>query len=241
MDGRGIGTAYKTQNSPTYGVLTRQFGVSMLTTLVLVVATIGGMWHFANTEVASFVTWLYTGAFGAPFTGLVVFGVVLTAGRYYGLKSIAEENLVVAAVMVSVVAVAYAAFGGSILSHYAASLWTGALAITFGFVTLYTAAVAGVVYSTDRSFEAWGAYAGYFMIGGVVGVLAYTFVAWAPLMYVAFALIVIGFLIDLVYEIWHTSNRDRSALANGFAVYIAFMGVFVHLLQLVLEVMAADG
>lgn len=36
------------------------------------------------------------------------------------------------------------------------------------------------------------------------------------------------------------SGARRSPVANGIGVYVAFMGVFVHLLQLVLEMMAHE-
>lgn len=241
MDSRSIGDEYKTGTSPNYAVGSRNFTISVTTALALVLANILGMWYLAQTEVADFMVWTYTGAFGAPFTGLAIFGVVLTAGRYFGLKSIANDNMAFAWAMILLVEVTYAVFGAGVLSMYSSNLWGQALGATFVFVALYTLIVTGVVYSTDHSFENWGGYSAVFMIGGVFAVLIYSMASWGPLMLLGFAAITIGFMIDLVYEIWHTSSRGRGALANGFAVYIAFMGVFVHVLQLVLEMMAADG
>lgn len=237
---REIGEQFKTRTSPNYSIGSTDFMVSIGAALLLIVANIIGMLYIADTQLADVMVWLYTDAPFAPFIGLLIFGIALTAGRYFGLKSIANDNLIFAGLMVLVVEVTYAIFGGGVLSLYSASIWLEAVYITFGLVALYTFIVTGVVYSTDHSFEKWGTDAAVFMIIGVLAVFLFTLVNWAVLMWIGFIVITIGFMIDLVYEIWHTSAKNRSALANGFAVYIAFMGVFVHILQLVLEILA-DG
>lgn len=238
MERDRLTSGYKSSSAPTYGMFSREFAVSMTTALLLVVGTIALMVALATTWVADLTIWLYTGAPLAPFVGLAVFGIALTAGRYLGLREAANGNEEIAMIVAMGVAVVYGAFGAGILSLYESAIWMDALLVTFAVVALYTVIVTTVVYTTDRSFERWATYSGLLMFVGVIAVLVYTFVSWQPLAWIAFGAILLGFAVDLVYEIWHTSFGGRSALANGIAVYVAFMGIFVHVLQIVLELMA---
>ncbi len=95
---------------------------------------------------------------------------------------------------------------------------------------------AAYVYSTDKNLEHWAKYSLACFIGGFAILVVVIFVP--ELVVVAFGLFLLGFLCGLVYEIWMTSNRNRSAAANGLALYIAFAGVFVHILQLVLRALS---
>lgn len=45
----------------------------------------------------------------------------------------------------------------------------------------------------------------------------------------------VGGVDDLVYEIWEMVSARRKPFVNGFALYIAFTGIFVHILQIALE------
>jgi len=241
MDTRNIGSEYKTETSPSYEIGGSAFVTAILTAFVLIVGNIAAMWYLGQTQAADFMVWVYTEAPFAPFTGLVVFGASLTAGRYFGLKSLSNDNLLFAGAMVLLVEVTYAVFGAGVLSMYSSDLWGPALALSFVVVAGYTVAVTAMVYSTDKSFESWGGYAGGAFLLGIVLVLFQTMLGWTVLGQLAIAAFLIGFMLDLVFEVWQTSSRGRRPLANGMAVYVAFMGVFVHVLQFALQALGGDA
>jgi FtsH-binding integral membrane protein len=233
-----IGSGHYTDRSPAYPLFSTQTGVSIGVATALVVITLGLMWLFRGTVWAETTIWLYREAPAAPYPGLAVFGIVLTGGRWVGLKAAVDERHGLALGASAVVAVAYAAFGAGILSLYAPSIHGSALLITTGITTGITVAAAVVVYTTNHSFANWDKYSAILMFAGV-GVIFLGSVSGAgTLSVVAFGLILLGWIVDLVFEIYMVSNDSRSPLANGIGVYIAFMGVFVHILQLVLEAMA---
>lgn len=238
IGGDRIGSGHYTDRAPAYPLVSTRTGVSMGVATALIIGTLALMWLFRGTVLADFTIWLYRGAPAAPYPGLAVFGIVLTGGRYVGLAAAVDERHADALGASAVVAVAYAAFGAGILSLYAPSLHGSALLITAGITAGITLLAAVVVYTTDHSFANWDKYSGMLMLGGVGVLFLSSLTGLALFLLVAFGLILLGWIVDLVFEIYMVSSDGRSALANGIGVYIAFMGVFVHILQLVLEAMA---
>lgn len=235
-----IGSEYKSNHAPDYSVVSSEFitaiGVAMLLIAINMALIIG----FVGTPIATGTMWLYTSAPLAPFTGLLVFGGALTIGRYVGLQAMHNENLPVSIVMAGIVQLAYGAFGAAIIGSYAPSIRGTGLLIALGITTGYMVLVSSVVYATDISFEPCRGISSLLMIGGIISVFLTSVLGVNVLALLGFALITLGFMVDMIYEIWHTSNAHINAVYNGFAVYIAFMGVFVHVLQLVLEALASE-
>lgn len=238
-DGR-LGDQHMTDSAPAYSLLSKQTVTAIGVASLLIISTIAMMWAFRDTVFATGTIWLYTDAPFAPFAGLLVFGIILSAGRYFGLSASMNENYGLALGASAIVAVAYGAFGAGILSLYASDLHVAALGWTAAITVAITLGAATLVYTTDHSFANWGGYASFAMIGGAFAYLIYTIIPSTVFVLLAFGLILLGWIIDLVYEIFMVSDARRKPVANGIGVYIAFMGVFVHILQLVLEFLAND-
>ena len=101
-----------------------------------------------------------------------------------------------------------------------------------------TAAVTVYVFNTSRSFRGWQKYAGGLFIAGIaVGVVG--FFVFTPLVLLAGVLFLLGFLVDLVYEVWAVREGRYGTLRSAIGVYVAVMGVFVHVLQWVLRALSA--
>lgn len=226
-------SSHTTKNSPNYGFFDRRTMTSMVIAGAMMLLTIAGMLATANTAPAELVLILYS---TFDLLGVIVIGIFLFAGRYLGLKGIGKDNFPMALAGSVILIGTYSVFGGAILTMYSGQTYALALGIT-GLITVAITIIAGAyVYSRDQSFEQWAHYSGVCFIGGIVAVLLGSF--FAPILILGFLLFLLGFLCDLVYEIWMTSNNNRDPKANGIALYIAFAGVFVHVLQLVLEMLA---
>ncbi|MDY6769234.1 MAG: hypothetical protein SVW02_03960, partial [Candidatus Nanohaloarchaea archaeon] len=76
-------------------------------------------------------------------------------------------------------------------------------------------------------------YATYLFLGVLLTAFIGTFTPAVALL--AFILALLGFLFLLVYEIWETRTAPENVLRNGIGIYNAFMGVFVHILRIVVE------
>lgn len=230
MNGRNLlGDSHSTRSTPSYAAASGEMATALGTAAVLQLCTVAAMLLLADTVVADLVS----GLFGTPIVGVIVIGAGLTAGRYLGMRGLRNESVGLAALGALLSVATYGVFGAAILTPYSPGVYVPALGIA-GAITILIAAVAGaVVLATDRSFESWGRYSGYFFLAGLGAALVGTFVT--PVLLLAFPLFLLGFLIDLVYEIWALSSGRRSPLVNGFGLYIAFAGVFVHVLQIVLQ------
>ena len=105
-----------------------------------------------------------------------------------------------------------------------------------GISTVITAAISSAValyvFNTDRSFESWQRYAFFFVIGGFgLGGVGF-FTGMSLLMLAAGLVSFASFVADLTYEIWAVrENRYASDLRNAIGIYVAVMGVLVHVLM----------
>ena len=172
------------------------------------------------------------------FVGIAVFAVTVGGGFWLANKGIESGSYPLAGVGVTLTQVGYGLIGSTILVVAAPAMRIPALAITAVVTGVITAAVALWVFNTDRSFEGWQRYAFYFFGGGfALGAVGF-FVA-PMLMVVAGLLFFLGFVVDLIYEIWAVkANRYASDLRNAIGIYVAVMGVFIHVLQWVLRILS---
>ncbi|SFR88397.1 hypothetical protein SAMN05216559_0482 [Halomicrobium zhouii] len=174
------------------------------------------------------------------FIGIAVFVVTVGGGFWVANKGVQSGNYPLAGVGVTMIQAGYGLFGAAILAAFGGQqgLWIPALAITAVITGLITAVVALVVFKTDHSFANWQKYSWGFFIGGFA-LGAVGFFINPMLMLVAGLLFFLGFVVDLTYEIWAVkANRYESDLRNALGIYVAVMGVFVHVLQLVLRVLS---
>lgn len=171
--------------------------------------------------------------FQVPILGLIVYGVALTGGNVLAERGLEGGSIATAALGTGLLQGAYALFGGGILASVAAGSRTVALAVTLVATLGMTLGVAGYVYLRDREFDHWGRWAlGSFIVGAVLVAVGS---AISAVLIGGFVFIFLGFTFRLGYEIWRvkaTYTPDRS-LIHALGIYVAFTGVFVHILQIV--------
>lgn len=172
-------------------------------------------------------------AFSIPIVGVIVFGALITGGVYLARNGIKNNSEAKAYGGTAILQIAYAVFGAGIigfLPQNAHFIVLGATAVVTAGITLLSGLV---VYGTGHDFSNWGKYSSYMFIGvflfALIGSLTPTMLA------VAFLLALGGFITYLIYEIWEMKQRPRSVYLNAIGIYVAFMGVFVQILQIVVE------
>lgn len=176
--------------------------------------------------------------FSIPIVGMVIFGAGLTAGRWIAKKGMKQDNTGLAIAGTGLLQVTYGVFGGGILARVSSSMFPIALGITAVITTAIAVGAALLVYGTGRNFRSWGKYSNYLFMGalgtGLIGS------AFAPLLLLTFILVLLGFIVYLVYEIWRMKQRPGRVIMNGIGIYIAYMGVFVEILQIVISMLAEE-
>jgi len=173
----------------------------------------------------------YVWSLGA-IVGIIVYAVPLIAGSYIGRKGIKEEKIGLAGLGVGLLMLAYGSFGGGVISvieSFEAQIIV--LALTALITTAITILAGFYVYWTDRNLSRTGYYSNLAFIGvfltGFVGTFA------LPVLIITFLLALTGFLLYLIYETWRMKTHAVSPELTGFGLYIAYAGVFIHVLQLV--------
>jgi len=176
--------------------------------------------------------------FGSFFVGLAVFAVTVGGGSWLASKGTQRGSLPLAGAGVTLTQLGYGLFGATALGLAAASLRVPAIGIAAVITGAITAAVAYVVFTTDRNFASWQGYSFYLFIAGALVGAAGAFV-FRPLLLVASLVFFAAFVVSLTYEIWAVKeNRYASDLRNAIGIYVAVMGVFVNVLVWVLRILS---
>lgn len=176
--------------------------------------------------------------FSIPIVGMVIFGAGLILGRYLARKGLKEDSTGLAVAGAGLLEITYGVFGGGLLSLVS----TGSFALVLGITAVITTGIAILaallVYGTGRSFRSWGRYANYLFMGAFgTGLLGSFF---SPILLLTFVLVLVGFIVYLVFEIWRMKQKPGRVLMNGIGIYIAYMGVFVEILQIVISMLADE-
>lgn len=196
---------------------------------VLVALNIALMSLISFTPLAGLMDYVFT----YLILGVLFFGAMLTGGVWIAKKGIRNNDRKLSFLGVGILQVAYGLFGGGVLSLAAPSLMPIVIAVTFA-VTLGIAVLsAALVYFTERDFSSWGMYSTYLFLGVAGLALFGTFLPGFGI--IAFFMALAGFITYLVYEIYILREKEASPLMNGLGIYVAFMGVFVQVLQMVLR------
>ncbi|UTF54505.1 hypothetical protein [Natronosalvus rutilus] len=178
--------------------------------------------------------------FQFPIVGVLVYGAAITGGEIVAERGVSGGNLGIAFVGMVILQLAFGVFGAGVLGFVPRAQQPQILAVTAVVVAVVTAVIATYVYARSKTFESWGRFATYAFIGGVVAILIGTFVE--PVLLAGFVLIFLGFLLRLGYEIWQVRDKRNASVAlQTIGVYIAVAGVFVHVLQLVIRLVASRG
>jgi len=165
--------------------------------------------------------------------GVLFFGALLTGGVWIAKSGIRNNNKPKALLGTSILQFAYGLFGGGILSLAPANLMPLIIGSTFLISLGIAVAAAALVYLTNRDFSSWGMHSTYIFLGVAGMAFIGTFSGIFGL--ITFILALIGFITYLVYEIHVLKTQEASALMNALGIYVAFMGVFVQILQMVLR------
>jgi len=175
--------------------------------------------------------------FSIPIVGALVYGALITGGQMIAERGFENDSMGMAMAGVVVLEVAFAAFGGGILSFLSEGVRVTALAITGVVVVAMTALIGTYVYlRSGTQFDHYGRWATYAFLAGLGAVLLSSFLPIVGV--VAFALIFTGFLLRLGYEMWQIrESRGRPAM-QSVGLYVAVAGVFVHVLQMVVRSLA---
>ncbi len=176
--------------------------------------------------------------FAIPIVGVLVYGAAIFAGEWVAERGVEGGDIGVAFVGMVILQLAFGIFGAGVLGFVSPEARLTVLGVTAIVVAAMTGLIATYVYARSKTFEHWGRYANFSFIGGVVAILIGTFVS--PVLLVGFALIFLGFILRLGWEIWRVrDHRSESVSLQTIGVYIAVAGVFVHVLQLVIRYLAS--
>lgn len=200
----------------------------------LIILNIAVMWVFAFTPLAT-VNNLLFGTF--LFLGVIVYGALLTGGVWLAKRGVRNGDKGQAVGGTGIIQLAYGMFGAGIIGFLPASVQAAALGIT-GVVTTLIAIFSGLlVFGSSHDFSNWGRYANYIFLG----VLGVSFIGSfsAILGILAFTLALIGFIVYLIHQIYVTKTRPNTPFLNGIGLYTAYMGVFVQILQMIVEMLLA--
>lgn len=230
---RDMSSGYKSKDTPSYTIGDSRLYTAFIVATVLMLTTIGGALLLANTSAAQFILDMYQLFW---LLGAVILSALLGLGWFLGLSGIENGNTGVAFLGAIITVVGYSLFGGAILTQYDVAIYFEAIALTSAVSIAITLFWSALIFLTDHNFG-WtqSVSVGFFLLG-FIGILVGSFAT--SLQVFAVVLILLGFVFDLAYEIWLTSRGQRSPIANGFAIYFAFAGVFFHLLQFALEMLA---
>ncbi len=222
------------QRHPTRGATAHpKFRAVGLPAAALVAVNVLLMYLVAMTPLAA----LSSVAFGTPIVGLLVFGGALTAGNYLADRGLRNNEMAMAYAGTAILEATYGVLGGGILVVLAAGSRVLALAVTLVVTVAMTTGIAAYVYLRGGDYSHWNRWSlGAFVVGAVL-VLVGTFV---PVVLVGgFLFIFAGFTLRLGYEIWKVRadySPDRS-LVHALGIYVAFTGVFIHVLQIVVRML----
>jgi len=176
--------------------------------------------------------------FSIPIVGALAYGVVIAGGELLAERGFKRDSMGLAVAGVLVLELAFGMFGGGVLSFVSRGLRGTAVAITGGVVVLLTAGIGTYVYArSGTQFDHYGSWANYAFLAGLVAILVGTFLP--PVLLLGFLFVFLGFLLRLGYEMWEIrENRGRGVPLQAIGLYIAVAGVFVHVLQIAVRMLA---
>jgi hypothetical protein len=191
------------------------------------------MYVFVATPLATVNRYI----FSIPILGVVVYGIAIVAGELLAERGVKNGSAGLAVAGVAVLQLAFGTFGAGVLSYAAPSLRVPILAVTAVVVALMTLAIGTYVYARSKTFEHYNRWATFAFLGGLGAILVGSF--FAPVLLLGFVLIFLGFLFRLGWEIWQIRDgRIRSVPLQAIGLYVAVAGVFVHVLQIVVRMLA---
>lgn len=202
--------------------------------IALILLNIALMGVLAYTPVAA----LLNLAFQFAILGIIFYGALLTGGNYLAERGIKNDDITTALLGAGILQFAYGSFGAGLLAGFSLNFQIIALSITAAATTLIALLAGAVVYGTDKNFSHWSRYATYLFLSVLGFGLIGTF--WPPLLLLAFIAALLGFIVYLVHEIWEMRSRPQKVYMNAVGIYVAYMGVFIQILQIVIRLLGRE-
>lgn len=208
----------------------KSIGVS----LGLILVNIALMGLLAYTPVSKLLGIMFSYA----IVGIIFYGALLTGGNYFAEKGIKNEDMMMALLGAGLLQFAYGSFGAGLLAGFSANFQLAALGVTAVVTTLLAVMAGALVYGTSRDFSSWNRYSSYLFLGVLGFGLVGTFIT--PFLILAFICALLGFIVYLVYEIWDMKSHPGKVYLNGIGIYVAYMGVFIQVLQIILRLLSEE-
>lgn len=176
--------------------------------------------------------------FAIPILGAVVYGAAIYAGEWIAERGVEGGNVGLALAGVAVLQGAFGVFGAGVLSVVPVDARALILGVTAVVTAAMTALIGGYVYArSGTTFEHYGKWSTYAFLGGLGALLVGTFLT--PALLLGFVLIMLGFLFRLGWEMWRVRDgRVQAVSLQAIGLYVAVAGVFVHVLQIVIRMLA---
>lgn len=202
---------------------------------VLVFVNIFLMSLFSFTPLAGLLSWLTQWSI---FAVIIFYGILLTLGNSFAETGIKKSDVVTAFFGVSLLQFAYGTFGAGLLRNIDLVTQLGFLLATLVITSIISVIAGLIVYRSDKDFSGWQKYSFFSFIGvfitGGIGVF------FPPLFILSFILAFIGFLTLLVYRIWEMKAHDKTPMLNAVGLYVAYMGIFIEILQILLRLFSEE-
>lgn len=175
--------------------------------------------------------------FSVPILGVLLYGVAIGGGELLAERGVEGGSMGLAAAGTGILQGAFGLFGAGVLAVVAPGSRLTVLGITAVVVAAMTTAIGLYVYARSTTFEHYGRWSTYAFLGGLAAILVGTFVS--AVLVVGFVLIFAGFILRLGYEIWQIRDgKVQSTTLQAIGLYVAVAGVFVHVLQIVVRMLA---
>ncbi|MFB6213012.1 MAG: hypothetical protein ABEJ07_00375 [Candidatus Nanohaloarchaea archaeon] len=200
----------------------------------LILLNIALMGALAYTPVSQLLGLMFSYA----IVGIIFYGALLTGGNYFAERGIKRNDIGIALLGAGLLQFAYGSFGAGLLAGFSLDFQIAALGVTAVVTTVIALLAGALVYGTDRDFSSWSRYSSYLFIGVLVFGGVGTFVT--PFLLLAFVCALLGFIVYLVHEIWEMSTHPGRVYLNAIGLYVAYMGVFIQVLQIILRLFSEE-
>ena len=200
----------------------------------LILLNIAVMWGLSFTVFSTFNDLLFGEFF---LLGVVVYGALLSGGVWLARKGIRSDDVGKAAIGTVLIQAGYGIFGAGIIGSLSAEFQAVVLGVTAAVTAALSIGAGLLVFGTDHDFSKWGRYANYLFLGvlgvSIVGSFSPMFIG------IAFVMALLGFILYLVHEVYQVKIKPGRPVLNAIGLYTAFMGVFVQILQIIVELLAS--
>lgn len=218
---------------PEYDINSKDIVISVGFATLLFSATIGTMLALVQTDLAfAFLNLLYNN-----FVGAVVVGGTITIGTVIGKRGMINNNVIFSLLGILILIGIYGLLGASIMSMYFQSVYTQSILLSIVVLLIITVIVSVYVLTSERkSYTIFAVLSVIpFMFSGIFSFIG-TYIYKASFIFeLAGVFSIIGFFLYFIYEVGITVRKNYNPLANGFGLYVAASGIFIHILRLVLR------